>query len=107
MGCGLWAGPFHIFSVAPCIQTANTLSCAQLCLSYVRTGQGECNAFSYNDQSQLCELASLPFLEDPLEDGSDGGEKKMMVDVVAAESLREGVDEWNFPFNYLAIFYII
>ena len=27
--------------------------------------------------SQLCELASLTFLEDPLPDGSDGGEKKV------------------------------
>ena len=87
---GVGCEPYLTFAVPPCFQAANTLSCAQLCLSYTRTGQGECNAFSYSDQSLLCELASLTFLEDPLEDGSDGGEKKMMVDVAAADSLREG-----------------
>ena len=57
----------------------------------MRSGQGDCNSYSHDDQSLQCQLASLTFLEDPLEDGSDGGEKKMMVDVAAADSLREGL----------------
>ena len=37
--------------------------------------------------SKLCELAQLTFLEDPLPDESDGGAKKIMLEVTAAETL--------------------
>ena len=53
----------------------------------MRSGQGDCNSYSHDDQSLQCQLASLTFLEDPLADGGDGGEMSVMVEVVAADSL--------------------
>ena len=60
------------------LQTTNSISCAQRCVNYVTSGE-ECNAFSYNQETLTCELANITFLEDPLEDGSDGGEKRIML----------------------------
>ena len=60
-------------------QEKNVIACAHQCLYYKNSG-GICNAYSYSNVSQLCELASLTFLEDPLPDGSDGGEKKVKVE---------------------------
>ena len=67
-------------------QTESSLGCAQLCLHY-HTNTGTCNSYSYQAQSLQCDLASLTFLEDPLEDFSDGGEEVVMVEVEAMESL--------------------
>lgn len=69
------------------IQAKSFLDCAHKCLYYVNSGSGQCNSYSYNNNSLLCELASLTYLEDPLPDRSDGGEKKVMVDVTVLESL--------------------
>ena len=57
----------------------STIECARQCLHHQSSGSGVCNAYSYSNVSLLCELATLTFLEDPLPDGSDGGEKKVMV----------------------------
>ena len=65
----------------------NVLDCGSKCVYYESSGQGTCNAYSFNDNNEDCELASMTFLEDPLHDGSDGGEKKVMVDVTVLETL--------------------
>ena len=59
-------------------QARSSIDCAHQCLHYQQLG-GVCNAYSFSNVSLLCELASLTFLEDPLPDQSDGGEKKVMV----------------------------
>ena len=66
--------------------TRNSIDCAHQCMKYVSSGE-VCNAFSYDESSLSCELASLSFLEDPLEDGSDGGEKKIMLHSPDVEEL--------------------
>ena len=58
----------------------NYIDCAGKCLHYRNSGQGECNTYSFSPASQVCEIAKLTYLEDPKPDGSDGGEKKVMVD---------------------------
>ena len=58
----------------------STIECARQCLHHESGGTGACNAYSYSNVSRLCELASMTFLEDPLPDGSDGGEKKVKVE---------------------------
>ena len=60
------------------LKAKNILDCAQKCVHYANTG-GYCNAYSHDNNSLDCDLASLTYLEDPLPDGSDGGEKKIMV----------------------------
>ena len=46
-----------------------------------------CNAYSYDENYLTCDLASISYLEDPLPDGSDGGEKKIMVEVKVLDML--------------------
>ena len=67
-------------------QAKNLLDCAQKCVHYASTG-GYCNAYSHDEDSLQCDLASLTYLEDPLPDGSDGGEKKIMVEMTAVDTL--------------------
>ena len=68
-------------------KTESSISCAHRCLHFSHTGSDSCNSYSYNEENLQCELASLTFLEDPLEDGSDGGEQVVMVEVTAVETL--------------------
>ena len=64
----------------------NNIHCASKCLHDKSLTQS-CNAYSFDNASLSCELASLTLLEDPLPDGSDGGEKKIMVEVSSLETL--------------------
>ena len=68
------------------LKAKNILDCAQKCVHYASTG-GYCNAYSHDNNSLDCDLASLTYLEDPLPDGSDGGEKKIMVEMMAVDTL--------------------
>ena len=51
------------------------------------SGLDKCNSYSFDAVAQLCQIANISFLEDPLPDDSDGGSKKIMVDVNVIEML--------------------
>ena len=65
----------------------NYIDCASKCLQYDKPADQSCNAYSFNNASQACELAKVTLLEDPLPDGSDGGEKKIMVEMATLKTL--------------------
>ena len=41
----------------------NILDCGGKCVYYEDSGQGYCNAYSFNEATEVCELASITYLE--------------------------------------------
>ena len=86
-------------SVNETVQARNHFDCAAKCFRQLRLGKknktfvynisinccfkkigkGSCNSYSFDKIKSTCELANLLFLEDPLSDGSDGGEKTVII----------------------------
>ena len=50
-------------------QARTSLDCAHKCLKYSASSGQQCNAFSFSEDTNTCELANINSLEDPLHDG--------------------------------------
>ena len=45
------------------LKARSVLDCGSKCIYFESSGEGVCNAYSFNDETDSCELASLTFLE--------------------------------------------